>query len=126
MSDASNGALQRSNCVHSQTRVEILPRGQPHYGSVVCVQCGKHLCWEPFPQNASRKQQNAIYIRQLLGSGRLTDWERGYCEGIRHNHRLAPHQQRLLDGLVAKYKQKGNVSYNNARRNGAPLYECAV
>jgi len=97
------GPISIDTCAHTRTHVELLPPGSERYGRVVCVDCAKQLCWGPFPQNVSRKQQNAIYIRQLLGSNRLTDWERGYCEGIQHNHRLAPHQQRLLDGLVAKY-----------------------
>src|SRR5215831_11064440 len=97
MIDASDDALGDTDCDHSQTRVEILPPGQPHYSQVVCALCERRLCWKPHPSNSERRRTNAINLAKLLGSNRLTDWECGFCQGIQHHPRISPKQQALLD-----------------------------
>jgi hypothetical protein len=89
-------------CDHPRTRVEVLPPGNYHYARVVCAICGTQICYKAHPHNAERRKQNAIKIQKLLGSNRLTERERGYCEGIQYNNRLAPSHQALLDQLVSK------------------------
>lgn len=114
-------------CEHTQSRLELMPPGSGRYGRVVCLGCGKQLCWEPFPGNISRKQQNAIYIRQILGSNRLNDWERGFCEGIQHHPRISPRQQSLLDGLFQKHLLRGESKHGEQpNRNGVACYSHAA
>jgi hypothetical protein len=102
----SEVVLDRSDCAHSETRVEILPPGQIHYARVVCCDCGKQLCWTPHPANVARRQLNAVHLRELLDKAPLTDYERGLCEGLITNQRLSPRQQALLDALTDTYLRK--------------------
>jgi hypothetical protein len=74
-------------CDHPRTRVEVLPPGNYHYARVVCAICGTQICYKAHPHNAERRKQNAIKIQKLLGSNRLTERERGYCERIQYNNR---------------------------------------
>jgi hypothetical protein len=126
-SRASTIVLDRSDCVHSRTRVELLPREHKHYARVVCGDCGKQLCYRANPTNAQRRRQNAAHIQELLSSSGLTEWERGYCEGLHHNHRPTPNQQSLLDQLVTKHLNRKVVQIEHSRKtNGSVCYDQAV
>jgi hypothetical protein len=116
--------LDSADCAHSRTRVEILPQG-PHYSRVICEECGKQLCFGPKPTNIERRRQNAFNIQKLLDNNRLSDFERGFCEGIRHNQRLTTSQQSLLDQLVQEILRK-DIQVEQPKRNGALLNECAA
>ena len=121
---ASDGS---ADCTHSQTHVELMPPGHMHFARVVCVGCGKQLYWKASPGNAERRRENAIKLQTLLGNSRLSDWERGYCQGLQHNPRLSHKQQALLNELAAKYLSKQKIYYDTPRqRNGASPHECAA
>ena len=91
-----------SACIHEQTRIELLPPNQEHYGRVVCATCGTTLCFRPHPHTLAKRQQNAANIQQLLSDSRLTAFERGFLTGLR-NHKPTPHQQQTLNAPVNKY-----------------------
>ena len=122
---ASTVVLDRADCAHSKTRVEVLPPGQYHYARVVCDSCGKQLCWQPKPQNAERRRQNAANIQRLLGIGALLDWERDFCQSLSQHKLPSPKQQALLNGLVEKYL-KGEDIHARTKRNDALLEQCAA
>ena len=122
---ASTVVLDRADCAHSKTRVEVLPPGQYHYARVVCDSCGKQLCWQPKPENAERRRQNAANIQRLLGIGPLLDWERDFCQSLAPHKLPSPKQQALLNGLVEKYL-KGEDIHARTKRNGALLEQCAA
>jgi hypothetical protein len=107
-------------CSHSKTHVEVFPAGQKNYGRVVCDNCRKFLCWEPHPKNVALRQRNAVNLRKLLDSGTLTEWERGYCEGITNTPRLSPRQQGVLNELVAKHLLKGDSIDIQERNDAGP------
>jgi hypothetical protein len=110
---------RRDYCSHTRTRVEISPPGHKHYGRVICVDCGKFLCWQPNPRNVELRQRNAINLRKLLDSGRLSPWEDGFCQGISQTPRLSPRQQALLNSLIEKHLTKGDSTSNaDYQRNG--------
>jgi hypothetical protein len=113
-------ALERADCAHPRTRVDILPPGNCHYGRVVCTDCGKQLCWQPHPRNIELRQRNAINLRKLLNSGRLTEWENGFCYGITNQARISPKQQAVLNTLTEKYLKQGDKLNDSGKRNGAP------
>jgi hypothetical protein len=121
---ASNVVLNRTDCAHAQTRLEVLPSDHQHYVRVVCEVCGKQLCWKANPTNVERRRLNAISIQRLLGSSRLTEWENGFCQGISQNPRLGPKQQALLDRLVEKYLKED--IHEVAKRSDAARYNCAA
>src|SRR2546429_1342119 len=102
---ASTVVLDRADCVHSKTRMELLPQG-PHYSRVICEDCGKQLCFRPKPENIERRRRNALNIQTLLNDKRLENWETEFCQGITQNPRLSPRQQALLDRLVDQYLNK--------------------
>ncbi|SRR5260370_24134533 len=122
---ATTVVLDRADCAHSKTRVEVLPPGQYHYARVVCDSCGKQLCWQPKPENAERRRQNAANIQRLLGIGQLLDWERDFCQSLSQHKLHSPKQQALLNGLVEKYL-KGEDIHAGTKRNGALLEQCAA
>src|SRR5438067_3397195 len=93
ISHASNVAMDSADCAHPRTRVEILPPGQFHFGRVVCVDCGKQLCWQPKPENAERRRQNATNIKKLLGISQLLDWEVAFCQSLSQHKLPSPKQQ---------------------------------
>jgi hypothetical protein len=123
---ASAVVLDRADCVHSKTRVEVLPPGQYHYARVVCDACGKQLCWQPKPENAERRRQNAANIQRLLGIGQLLDWERDFCQSLSQHKLPSPKQQALLNGLTEKYLNKENILNADRKENCAPIHECAA
>jgi len=124
---ASTVVLDRAGCAHPRTRVELLPREHKHYARVVCEDCGKQLCYRANPSNAQRRRKNAAHIQELLSSGRLTEWERGYCEGLHHNQRPTPNQQSLLDQLVTKHLNRKVVQSEYRRKTNGPVcYDQAV
>lgn len=118
---ASNVVLERAVCAHPRARVEILPRGHSHYARMVCELCGEFMCYKANPTNAQRRRQNTVHIQELLSSGRLTEWERGYCEGLHHNHRPTPNQQSLLEQLVAKHLNRKVVQSEHRRKTNGPV-----
>ena len=114
-------------CTHSKTRDVLLPPGQHHYARVVCSDCGKQLYWKPKPENEARRKVNAANLQKLLDDGRLSDWERGYCQGLtKLNLRLSPKQQALLNGLVEQYLTREDIQNEDTKRNGALVAECAA
>ena len=123
---ASTVVLDRADCAHCKTRVEVLPPGQYHYARVVCNSCGKQLCWQPHPRNVELRQRNAINVRKLLSSNSLNEYERGFCEGLTQNSKPSPRQQARLDRLVSKYLEKEITVNDSKNRNGALLAECAA
>jgi hypothetical protein len=125
---SSNGVVTDSTgfCPHRQTRQEILSPGGKHYGRVSCVDCGRFLCWLPNPRNVEQRQQNAIHVRELLNSNRLTQWEEGFCFGIQNTPRLSPRQQDVLNQLVAKHLLKGDNIHGSENRNGPVRYDRAA
>ena len=126
LSHASNVAMDSVDCAHPRTRVEILPPGQFHFGRVVCVDCGKQLCWQPKPENAERRRQNATNIKKLLGISQLLDWEVAFCQSLSQHKLPSPKQQALLNGLTEKYLNKENIQNADTKRNGALVAECAA
>jgi hypothetical protein len=123
---AGTVVLDRADCAHSRTRVEVLPPGQYHYARVVCAKCEKQLCWQPKPENAERRRQNAATIQRLRGIGRLLDWERDFCQSLSQHKLPSPKQQALLNGLTEKYLKQENIQNADTKRNGALRYECAA
>jgi hypothetical protein len=113
---ASTVVLDREDCIHARTHVELMPPGAQHYGRVVCEDCGKQLCWKPSPANVDRRRRNTVNLNKLLGTHRLTEWEKGFCQALIDNPRLSPRQQRCLDGLVSKYLE--DIQNDPQKRNG--------
>jgi hypothetical protein len=113
-----------ADCAHARTRVELLSQG-PHHSRVICQDCRKQLCFRANPSNAARRRQNAANIQRLLGSNRLSDFERGFCEGLHHNQRPTTSQQAFLDQLVKKILRK-DIQIEHTKRNGEARYSFAV
>jgi len=122
MIDAITG---RSECAHLQTRTELMAPGHMHFARVVCVICGKQLYWKANPGNAELRRKNAMKLQALLGNSRLSDWERGYCQGLQHNPRLSHKQQALLDELAEKYLPERKISHEPSRETQRHP-ECAL
>src|SRR5262245_59693683 len=91
------------DCLHSQTKLELLPPTQEHYAAVKCYECGKTLCFKPHPHVVARRQRNAANIQRLLGNTQLSPWESGFLSGLTQNPRPTRQQQAQLERLVEKY-----------------------
>jgi hypothetical protein len=107
--------MMNSDCLHPHTKLEHLPPGQEHFAVLKCAACDAWMRFIPHPCSVSRRQRNAININKISQISALTDWEKGFCEGIRQNPRPTPRQQALLDQLVAKYLE--GVDTNEQNRN---------
>ena len=109
-----------SDCSHERTKVELLQRGQEHYAHVVCSDCNTALCFRPHPHRVSIRQRNAINVQKLSRLNSLTQWEKGFLEGVAQNPRPNPRQQTLLDELADKYLRRG-IKQNEPSREAAPV-----
>jgi hypothetical protein len=104
-------------CLHARTRFERMPEGSGHFGRTVCSDCGFQLSCVADPRNISKRAEGQSNIRKLLRKN-VTDYERGFLDGINHN-RISPAHRAVLQGLVRKYLLKGDCNDKAAENKDA-------
>jgi hypothetical protein len=90
-------------CGHPATRTERLPDSHPHFASLRCVICGRHLRWLPRPETLARQRVNAFRLSKLAMRPGLSDWERNFTRDVLKLAKLSPRQQVLVARLCATY-----------------------
>jgi hypothetical protein len=91
-----------SQCTHSSTATELLPRDSQHYAKLECADCGTFLRFLPKPENVTKWKLNGYKLARLQMAHGLNQWEREFVQFLAKlgNRKLTPKQQAVFDRLV--------------------------
>jgi len=93
----------QSWCEHEATRNVMEPPNSVHYAREICQNCDRVLRWIAKPETIARHRVTALRITQLMMTGSLSEWEKGFLRSIATQRKLSPRQLALLDKLCATY-----------------------
>jgi len=88
-------------CLHNRKQLELTPNG-PHYGKLICLDCGAFAGWAPKPETIERAKTN-LAIFERLRAVVLTDWEKEFLLSVEKQGRLSPKQQACLDKIAKQH-----------------------
>ena len=74
----------------------VLSENATHYASWQCTGCDRFKVWIPKPTNLTATQTENELIDRLLASGKLNDWEIGFCRRLRGQRKRSPKQKAKL------------------------------
>lgn len=88
-------------CQHHRKKLELTPAG-PHYGKLICLDCGAFAGWAPKPETVARQVWNQETLERLKAAN-LTEWEKQFLLSVEKQGRLSPKQQSVLDKMRRQY-----------------------
>lgn len=90
------------NCGCSEV-VSVLCDNNIQYASWRCTQCQQFRGWIPKPATLTAQETENALIEKLLASGRLNDWEYGFCQSLKENRKRSPKQRDKLHAIANRY-----------------------
>lgn len=91
-------------CGCSEVRT-ILSENSIHYASWRCVECDRFRGWIPKPTSLTAQQTSDELIDKLLASGKLNDWELGFCQSLKSQRKYSPRQKEKLRAIANRLGQ---------------------
>jgi hypothetical protein len=89
-----------SPCGCGCSEVKAVPSGNTkHYARWNCCNCARFRGWVRKPTNLTATQAENKLIDTLLASGRLNNWEIGFCQSVKGQKERTPRQKRKLEEI---------------------------
>lgn len=104
------------SCGGSDFRAE-LSHNSTHYAAWRCTGCKRFRGWIPKPTSLTALQAENELIRKLLDSGKLNDWELGFCQSIKEQRKRSPKQKEKLAQIAKRLGfdgQHGQIASNSS------------
>ena len=96
------------SCGCSEVRA-LLSDNSTHYAAWRCTECRRFRGWIPKPTNLTAQQTENELISGLLASGKLNNWELGFCQSLKGQKKRSPKQKEKLHAIASKYAEKGGT-----------------
>jgi hypothetical protein len=85
-------------CLHTRTAVDRNQVPPPHYGKIVCLDCGAHIGWAKQPLTRERAERYRMQAGKYMGMrlDQIARKDRAYLEWVADNWDGLPNLRRIV------------------------------